>query len=427
MGVLLLIVGLALLMYLAYRGIPILIATLGAGVFVLVTAAQPILQGLTGPYMKGAAGYFQNYYLVFVLGALFGKIIEITGAAESIARGVLKYLGPKYVVTAVLIATAILCYGGVNLFVALFTIYPLAMSLFKQAGIPRRVFPAAYVAGCGTFAMTGPFTPAIQNVMPTKYLGTTVNAALIPGVIVALFQAAACIWYLQTITRKAIDAGETFIPRDTDVRVEEKDLPAFWISILPAIALLVTLNVFKADVVVAIFVGAVVALVVLYKYLPKVNKLWDELQKAGGSGVFSLVNTAAAVGFGTIVGSTPAFKVAANALLKIGGSPLIAAGIATTAMAGIAGSASGGLGIALPFVKEYVLPLGVNAEALHRVISVACGGLDSLPHNGFVITLLTVSGHTHKEAYVPIFVTTVLIPLISLALLIPLLYVFGMA
>ena len=104
-------------------------------------------------------------------------------------------------------------------------------------------------------------------------------------------------------------------------------------------------------------------------------------------------------------------------------NPLLAAGVATTALSGIAGSASGGLGIAMPIIADHFLPLGVNPEALHRVVVMACGGLDALPHNGFVITLLVFSGLTHKKAYKDCFVVSVLMPLIALMVLIALFYV----
>jgi H+/gluconate symporter-like permease len=429
--IILLVLGLALLMVLAYKGVPIILATIISATFILITAGMNLYDGLTQSFATGMGGYFAKYFLIFLFGALFGKVCEIGGATDSIARGVVKKFGAKYIVVAIIIAGAILSYGGVNLFVALFALYPLAMSLFKQADIPRRLFPAAYVSGVATFSMSSPFTPAIQNIIPTQYLGTDVTAGAVPGVISSLFLAAGVIWYMQHQVKKAKEKGEHFVPRDTDKAVlneaeaemKETKLPSVIVALLPMIVLLAALNIVKTSVITALFLGIVAGLIFYYPYLPhSLSELWKHGSKASTDATTAIVNTSAAVGFGSVVATTPAFQTAITAVTGIGGNPLIAAGLATTALAGIAGSASGGLGIAVPIIKEYFLPLGVNPEALHRVMVVACGGLDSLPHNGFVITLLTYSGLTHKEAYKDIGITTMLLPLISLAILIALFY-----
>jgi len=333
---------------------------------------------------------------------------------------------------AIIVAGAILAYGGVNLFVALFTMYPLSMSLFKQADIPKRLFPAAYVAGVATFAMSSPFTPAIQNIIPTQYLGTDVTAAAIPGTISSLFLAFAVIWYMQRQVTKARAKGEHFVMTDMEMQKIseeerhhlEREYPKLLFSLMPMIVLLVSLNIFKASVEVSLLLGILAGVICYFKYLPHAQDvIWSHIAKTTGDASNAIINTSAAVGFGTVVASTPAFQTAITTFTSIGGNPLIAAGIATTALAGISGSASGGLGIAVPIVAKYFLPLGVNPEALHRIMVVACGGLDSLPHNGFVITLLTYSGLTHKNAYKDIAITTAVLPLVSLAILIGLFYI----
>lgn len=420
-----LILGLALLMFLAYRGVPIIIATIVSGAFILLTSRMDLLAGLTTTYANGMGGYFSKFFLIFLLGALFGKVAEIGGATESIAHSVVRRFGAKYIVVAIILAGAILAYGGVNLFVALFALYPLSMSLFKEADIPRRLFPAAYVSDVATFAMTSPFTPAIQNIIPTQYLGTDVAAAAIPGSISSLFLAAGVIWYMNNQVKKAKAKGEHFELRngEADSSIADRKKPHVILALAPMIVLLGALNAFKLSVISSLFLGVVSGLLCYIKYLPRsLNELWKHTAKATMDATTAIVNTSAAVGFGTIVAATPAFQSIITAVTGIGGNPLIAAGIATTALAGISGSASGGLGIAVPIVTKFFIPLGVNPEALHRVMVVACGGLDSLPHNGFVITLLTYAGLTHKQAYKDIAITTVLLPLLSLVILIILFY-----
>ena len=170
MGILLIVIGLVIMTVLAVKGVPILWSALVAGIFVLATSGLNVVEGITTTYMTGFSGYIMNYFLMFVLGAVFGKLCEVSGASDSIAKAVVSKLGEKYVVLAIIVAAAILAFGGVSLFVALFTLYPLGMSLFKQADIPRRLFPGTYIAGAATFAMTAPFTPSTQNIVPMAIL-----------------------------------------------------------------------------------------------------------------------------------------------------------------------------------------------------------------------------------------------------------------
>lgn len=427
MTVLLLIISLALLMLLAYKGVPIIIATIAVSIFVLITSGMPVIEGLSVTYMSGMAKFFSAFFLIFLMGALFGQIYEVTGAAESISKKVIGSFGPKNAMIAVIVATAILCYGGVSVFVVLFCIYPLAMSMFREANIPKRLFPAALLAGAATFSMTSPFTPSIQNIIPMKYLGTNTTAAAVPGTIAAIVLAVIVIMYMQLQVKKARIIKEPFLLEKlehTNEAVEsEVKLPKLWQCFTPMIVLLVLLNVFKVNVIIALGSGVILAVIMMWSFIPSVDDLWKNVQKASANATFSIANTCAAVGFGTVISSTPAFQVAINSVTNLGGNPLISAGIATTVLAGITGSASGGLGIAMPLVAEHYLPLGVNPEALHRVVTMACGGLDALPHNGFVITLLVFSGLTHKDSYKDMFAVSILAPLVSLAVLIGLFYI----
>ena len=81
-------------------------------------------------------------------------------------------------------------------------------------------------------------------------------------------------------------------------------------------------------------------------------------------------------------------------------------------IAGIAGTASGGQGIALPILKPICIDqMHVSARALHRVVSLSSGTLDTLPANGYLVVLIRhLCGETHGSAYWPIFITTVIVP-----------------
>ncbi|MPM00145.1 hypothetical protein SDC9_46368 [bioreactor metagenome] len=428
MDILILILGLVILTLLALKGVPIIIASLVTSVLVLAISGANIYDGILTTYMTGMSVYVAKYFLVFFFGALFGKFCEISGATDSIAQGIVSRFGERHVMTGLIVAAAILGFGGVSLFVALFALYPLAMSLFEKANVPRKLFPGGYIAGAATFAMTSPFSPAVQNIIPTSYLGTTVSACAVPGSIAAVFMAVMVILYMNRQVAKCRDKGEGFEPIEGEnhkIRSKE-ELPHIVIALLPMVLLIISLNVLKWKIEVSLLVGIASALVFYFKYLPKNFKaLWKHVNSSGSDAISSIINTSATVGFGSVIASTPAFAAAITTVTGIGGNPLIAAGIATTALAGISGSASGGLGIAVPIVAKYFLPMGVNPEALHRVASVASGGLDSLPHNGFVVTCLNYSKTTHKEGYIHIFMVSVLFPLLELALLLVLIKLFG--
>lgn len=414
MGIALLVIGLILLTILALKGVPIIVASLVAGVFVLITAGMGIVDGISTSYMTGFSTYVKNYYIIFIFGAIFGKICEISGATDSIAKTVVNKFGEKYVVLGIIIAAAILGFGGVSLFVALFALYPLAMSLFRRADIPRRLFPGAYIAGAGTFAMTAPFSPSTQNIIPMQYLGTQLSAAAVPGMIGTVFCAIAVCIYMQWRVKQVKKAGEHFvpIPGEDFTASDDSNLPNVIIALLPLVILIIVLNAFGLSVMTALFIGIVAAIIIYFKWLPhSFLAMWKHISSGANNGIMSIINTAATVGFGSIVAATPAFATLAALItnLAAGGNGLLMAGISVAMLAGISGSASGGLGVAVPIVGQIFLPLGVNPQALHRVAVVSSSALDSLPHNGFVNTCLNYSKTTHKEGYFDIFVVSILI------------------
>ena len=431
MGIAMLVIGLVILTVLAILGVPIIVASVASSIFVLITSGQGILTGLTGGYMTSFANYVSNYYLIFVLGAIFGKMCEISGATESIARTVVNKFGEKYVVLGIIVAAAILGFGGVNLFVALFALYPLSMSLFKRADLPRHLFPGTYIAGAATFAMTSPFTPSTQNITPTSYLGTTLAAGVVPGLIGTVFCAVCVSIYMNWRAKKVKANGEHFVPMPYDNFKDDdnQDLPSLVVALLPLIILIILLNAFGLPVVTALFLGIVIAIIIYWKWMPhKFADMWTQISSGASNGISSLINTAATVGFGGVVSSAPAFATIATLIEQNAqnGNAYLTCAIAVAALAGVSGSASGGLGIAVPIVGEIFMPLGISADAIHRIAVVASSSLDSLPHNGFVCTCLGYSHCTHRESYFDIFVVSVLVTIVETFLVVGL-YTMGLS
>ncbi|MBB6451138.1 H+/gluconate symporter-like permease [Geomicrobium halophilum] len=412
------ILGLIVLMVLAYLGWSIIwVAPIAAGV-VALTGGLDLLDAYTGTYMEGFVGFAKDWFPVFMLGAIFGKLMEDTGMARSVAVAFTRVIGTKRAILGVLVSCAVLTYGGVSLFVVVFAAYPLALTLFREANISRRLIPPTIALGAFTFTMTGlPGTPQIQNLIPMGYFETTAMAAPIMGIAASTVMAFGGYFYLRWREKAMTNKGEFFTePKDKKmVDTEEEDAPNFILSLLPLITVLITLNLLGWDIIVALISGI---LLIMLLNLSKFRGFVTAINGGATGSVTAIVNTSAAVGFGAVVQAVPGFNQLTNYLTSIEGNPLISQAVAVNLLAGATGSASGGLGIALdslgPTYYEIAMQTGINPEAFHRVASLASGGLDALPHNGAVLTLLTVTAMTHKDCYKDIFVVAVLIPILSI-------------
>ena len=415
------IASLALLIFLALRGFSIIIIAPIASLVVILLNQMPILDSLQGNYMSGFMNFMNNYYLIFLFAAIFGKFMEDSGAARSIAEKLLTVMGrnSKFnALMAIVIICAFLTLGGINTYVVIFAILPIAKPLFKEMNIPWHLFTGAFFFGIATFTMTMlPGSPSVQNIIPTKYLGTTTTAAPVVGIVATITIILFCCFYLKRQLAKSEARGETYEnmknPDKHDSKAFEatvKKLPPFILSILPPIFLIVTLNVFKVDILYTLMLTVLIAIIIFWKYID--NKL-QSINIGATNTVLPIINTSADVGYGTVIAATAGFGIITEMLANIPGSPLISFFVAIAALAGITGTASGGLGIAMEtFVPTY-LDLGVDPEALHRIATIASGSLDSLPHNGAVITVLAVIGLTHKDAYKHIFFVSVIGPLVA--------------
>lgn len=446
-GVIGIIVSLGLLMYLAYRGISVLIlapvlACFAALLGGLATGEVHILATYTEVFMTSLGGYVMKYFPLFLLGAVFGKVMDDSGAAKSIASVICKKLGEKRAIAAIVLACAILTYGGVSLFVVAFAVYPIAAELFRELNIPKRFIPGAIALGAFTFTMTAlPGTPQIQNAIPMQYFGTDVYAAWILGLVASAIMLGGGLAWLQYRVNQAVKRGEGYGNHKDEniVKFEEKNLPGFGVSMLPIIIVLgmsfvLSKYVFPSlnltylekynttaskvignwSLIVSLILSIVIAYVLNYK---KMASPLETLTKGVNGSFLAVMNTASEVGYGNVIAGLGAFVIIKNALLGLSANPLISEAVSVSSLAGITGSASGGLSIALGALGNVYLEkaneLGINPQVLHRIAVIACGGLDTMPHNGAVITLLGVTGLTHKESYIDIGMCTAVIPTIA--------------
>jgi H+/gluconate symporter-like permease len=422
-----LFVGLALLIVLTVRGVELLIAAPLCALFVALTSGFAVFPQLaavdapsfTGAYMQGFVTFVTAWFFMFLLGSLFGKFMEASGAADGVARFIIGRLGAKHALLAVVAACAVLTYGGVSVFVVAFSVYPVALSLFRAADLPRRFLPGTMAFGSVTFTMTSAGSPEIQNWIPIKYLGTSPWAGWEASLPVAIFMALFGYAWLRRMVGRAVAAGEHFQARVEDPREIERDLPSPATGVLPLVVVLVLSFVLhdslkESALIVALSGGILASLVLHRRFIAGVH---EPITSGALGALIAIANTAAVVGFGGVAQLTPAFQVAVEAVTQIPGSPLIGAAIAVTLIAGLAGSASGGQAIALPILAPHYLAEGVDPEALHRVVAISSGGLDSLPHNGYVVTTIrSICRESYVGAYPAMGALTVIVPVLGAVL-----------
>ncbi len=464
-GTLAIVVSLLLLMYLAYRGITVLLlAPLMAGLAVLLSGEiTHFLPLYTQTFMTALGGYVIQFLPIFLLGALFGQLMADSGAANTLAQWIVEKLGQERAILTVVVACGLLTYGGVSLFVVAFAIYPIARDLFQAADIPKRLVPATIALGSFTFTMTAlPGSPAIQNAIPIPYFGTNVFAAPGLGVIGAIIMFGGGIWYLQSRARKARLAGEGYgesadsddsslTPDDTPEALSRMPLA---LALLPLILVvgvnaLFTYVIFpRADMTsiterftdlaperVTGLWALIIALAVACTTLV-VSRLghWSHLRQTINRGVYGfmlpLFNTASEVGYGAVIASLAGFTLIRDAVLNVyPGNPLVSEAVAMNVLAGITGSSSGGMSIALQTLGPDYLRMaeaaGISPDLMHRVAVMAAGGFDTLPHCGAIITLLAICKLTHRQSYLNIAAVTMGIPMIALIAVVTLGTMFG--
>ncbi len=477
-GLLGIVVALALLIWLAYKGYSMLLAAPAAALVAAVFSGEPLLAKWTLTFMRGAANFIASFFPLFLLGAVFGKLMDDSGAALSIARTITDKLGKTRAIMAVVLACAVLTYGGVSLFVVAFAVFPVADALFRQAAVPHRLIPPAIALGAFTFTMTAlPGTPAIQNAIPMAHFGTTLFAAPVLGIIAAAVMLGFGLWWLRLMEARARSAGEgygsdthaaaddqfvraratnadNFDPEELPHGEKAKQLPSFALALAPLL-LVVVVNLAMSlvvlpraytdflseprfgetslaavsgvwSVVTALLVASLFLMLIHRKRLPEMRKTLDA---GANASVLPVFNTASLVGFGAVVAALAAFGVVRDGFLAVPGGPLVSIAVAANVMGGITGSASGGLIIALNALGESYADLaaaaGIDPALMHRVASISCGALAMLPHNGAVVTLLAICGATQRGSYREIMMVGLVGPLLALIVVIVLGKLFG--
>jgi H+/gluconate symporter-like permease len=432
--------------------------------------------------MEGAARFLAQFFPLFLLGAVFGKLMEDSGSVSSVATLMTKTFGERHVMLAVVLAGAVVTYGGVSLFVAFFVLVPMAQTLFHAAAVPRRLVPAAIVLGTSTFTMSAlPGTPSIQNAIPMPFFGTTLFAAPGLGTIAAIIMLGFGFRWLIHAKTAAGRAGEGYgadMPGSVDAAVDDELVrerattarefdpaeirhgghgaaePAVLIAVLPLVAVIAVNLVMSLailpridsaylaearwggttigavagvwSVVVALALAIAVVVLLNRARLPQLRQTMDA---GANASVLPAVSVASLVGFGAVIAALPAFAAVRDWVLAIEGGPLVSLAVAINVLAGLTGSASGGLTIALDVLGQNYMAIaaqaGINPALMHRVAVIGAGTLDTLPHNGAVVTLLALCGASHRGSYFDIVMVGIVGPVLALIAVIGLGTVFG--
>ena len=449
------LLSLGLLMYTAYRGFSvILMAPICALLAVVLINPANVLPFYSGIFMPKMVGFIKDYFLVFLLGAIFGKVVEMSGIAESIAKTIVSLIGSKNAMLAVVLLGAILTYSGVTLSVVVFAVCPFANQLFRQANIPKRLMPATIALGAFSFTMDAlPGTPQIQTVIPTTFFGTDIYAAPFLGTLGAIFVLGVGLSYLEWRRRVAARNGDGYATGVTlsdaelqqlNVESDPKSNGSFarqFLAFVPLILVAVmnkylstaikewypngfdfnaiglaayTVDVAKTAAIWAVGLALIVGIIaaILYDFRRVYSSFKEGVNASIGGALLAVMNTASEYGFGAIIAALPGFAIISHALGNTFTNPLVNGAVTTTVLAGVTGSASGGMSIALSAMADQynaaIVAMNIPPEVMHRIVAMASGGMDTLPHNGAVITLLAVTGLTHKQSYKDIFAITII-------------------
>ncbi|MBW0003622.1 MAG: GntP family permease [Hyphomicrobiales bacterium] len=475
MGLVGIVAALGLLIWLSFRGWSVLLLAPAAALIAAAFAGEPLLAHWTQTFMGSAAQFIAQFFPIFLLGALFGKLMDDSGSVQAIAHFMNGKLGHRRAILAVVLAGALVTYGGVSLFIAFFVLAPMAQELFRAANIPRRLMPATIALGTSTFTMSAmPGTPAIQNTIPMPFFGTTPFAAPGLGIIASTVMLVFGLLWLGRAEAAARKSGEgygaqpelgggtaaddqfireratsshEFDPAEIAHGKHSAAPPSIGYAIAPLVVvigvnLLMSLLVlprldfsFLAEerwgrtslagvagvwsVAVAL-AAATATLVVLHR--ARLPNLRASMDAGANASVLPIFSVASLVGFGAVVAALPSFEAVRDWVLSISGGPLVSLAIATNVLAALTGSASGGLTIALDALGETYLQIaqttGIQPALMHRIAVIGSGTLDSLPHNGAVVTLLAVCGSTHRQSYFDIAMANIVGPIIALAVVI---------
>lgn len=406
------------IVWFSVKGLNIVVGAPLATLIVILTNRMDIFGSLVGTensYMSSLAGFLISNFAIFLLGSILGQLMDRTTATVSIADGILGKTGtdnPFLVLVGIFIIGLILTYGGISMFVVLFALIPMAKPIFQRLNINWSLVTIPIFMGAGTITVgVLPGSPSIQNAIPANALGTNLTAGWQMGLAAAVVVVAFGLWYMRRQLNKSLERGETFysyldtgdgipnIPEEDVAQVPESEIPNFWLSILPLVAL-IAIIFFFADVdnilLIALTAAILLVIVLNWNYL---NDLVNPLSAGADGAVGASMATASTVGFGGVLASAPGFDAVTGAISQIPGSPIFSLAVVTAVLGGITGSASASLGIVMDNFAQGYLDLGLNPQVVHRIAAISSTVITVMPQSGVIITFNRITGMKLKDSF----------------------------
>lgn len=420
------ILGFVLVIFLSFKNFSPFIASCIGAFFVILVTGSPIVETLT-TYASNCASFAAGYWLVFLFGAIMARIYSESGAAMAVAVGLKKtVLSDKFspnvqqflALLVIDLIPGILGLGGVITSVALLLCYPIALSILESYNIPKRFSYGALCLGCFSWCILVPGAVQTTNIIPQQFLGTDAMALAVPGWIGGIVWAVGGTIILNHMVNRAKKKGEIFEYGPNDKRFEESDkLPNFWLSLLPLVFLFVIYNILKVNINISLGLGALLTLVLNWKYLKPVGIL-ATLNGGAMQAIAPMATVGAMVGFANVVTGTEAFGTITTALFGMDIPPVLLVIIFCGIIAGLTGGSGTGFLVSLPILAPTLLAQGVDPEMIHRVGLFAGTAISMLPYSGCILMFLPISGLKLKDIYGQVFWTMVVWGLVSTAVVV---------
>ena len=423
LGAIGLLLGIGLLIVLTLKGMNPFISAIIASVVVIITNRLDFFASIN-TWASGMGGFVTTYLLFFCLAAAYGEIMKVSGAAETIANALFKLFGAKWAPLATMIVTWILAYGGINVFIVVFAVYPIAMPLFKKCNISKNLMPAIFLFASVVVLVCTPGVIAGLMYALSEGLHVSVLSAPTMGVICLLVSLLFGGVYFTIRAKTLTKKGEGFVPSGTDLediendKIGERDLPPLWAALIPMVVTIAlkfillgagwaTMPTSYASVV----IGEALMLILMHKYVK--GKFLSTFTNGFFTGINPLMLNAAIMGFAAVVNSCESFQIFINfaKFLCETTNPYLSAIVSINIFSGITGASMSGAQIFANTMAETYLSYGINPEAMFRIMSVACMGLDTLPHCPTFLAMAAVCGVTAKQSYGHVFWCTVVFPI----------------
>ncbi|WP_409967382.1 Na+/H+ antiporter NhaC family protein [Bengtsoniella intestinalis] len=422
LGILGLLLAIAALIFLSYKGVNAFVASLIASAIVIATNAMPFWSSYSTYYADGMKSFAGSYFLLFGLAAGYGELMKVSGSAESVASKLFTLFGAKWAPVACILVTLLMAMGGISAFVIIFAVYPVAAPLFKKSNITKELMPGIFLFASVTLCLCLPGNPTSTNALLTTPLGTNAYAAPIMGIIAGIIGLVIGSIYVTYAAKKETAKGNGYIVSGTDstedFESDGKILPNFFASVSPLLVVIISMLVLKNMMTTVDSINTSLLLAIALVSLLNRNTLKGKIVSTFSTGFWSsitpLMLTGGVMGFAAVVQQADGFQYFINFAMGMSDmfNPYVSAAIAVNVVAGITGTALGGLQIFSTTMLDSYLNLNINPEAFHRLMVIACCGLDTLPHCATFISMAAVCGVSIKGSYKHVLPLTVITPII---------------